>query len=741
MATIDHFRTIWLVDFEFTAPAGECPTPLCVVAHEWRTGWTVRQWLADGAGGTPPYDVGPESLLVAYYSSAEWGCHLAMDWPMPSRVLDLFTEFRALTNGQALPHGRSLLGAMTHYGLPALDAAEKDEMRKLAMRGGEYSESERSALLSYCESDVQSLAKLLPAMLPAIDLPRALLRGRYMTAAAAMEFRGIPIDTERLLQLRTHWETVKTRLTDAIDPNGDIYTPALRIDPESTGGANLFQAAEDYGVNRFTLAAAVEDLHEQEREAIKDQREAIQAARKVTGITFEKACKWEGDGHDYASWPGLDVTARSLAGEYPALNIGEGYSSATGVDDNDYAARLWELLRQPDPTAGRKFDNDRVRRAAQLVSDSGDGHRLSGPRAFSVERFTHFLVDRGIAWPRLESGALALDRETFRERAKLYPESIGPIRELKHARDELRSIDLTVGADGRNRCLLSAFSSRTGRNQPSNSRFVFGFAVWLRSLIQPMEGRALAYVDWSGQEYAIAAALSNDANMIADYLSGDPYLAFGRRINAVPMGATKKTHAHERDCLKVACGLGALYGAGPDTVANVLGVAKFQAREWLAAHRRVYRDYWRWSDAIVDHAMLTGRMQTCFGWPLQITAETKGRSLRNFPMQSHGAEMMRLAACLAVEQGIEVCAPIHDAFLIEADDAAIDAETERMQAIMEQAAALVIPGLKMRTDAKIIRHPDRFSDPRGDAFWEKVTAILDELTAEAALDVSGEMAW
>ena len=50
------------------------------------------------------------------------------------------------------------------------------------------------AILDYCESDVVALARLLPRMLPHIDLPRALLRGRYMAAAAAMEHAGVPID-------------------------------------------------------------------------------------------------------------------------------------------------------------------------------------------------------------------------------------------------------------------------------------------------------------------------------------------------------------------------------------------------------------------------------------------------------------------------------------------------------------------------------------------------------------------
>ena len=71
-----------------------------------------------------------ETLFVAYYSSAEWGCHLALGWPMPLRVLDLYAEFCCLTSGTRPLHGRGLLGALAHYSLPALDAAEKAEMSR-----------------------------------------------------------------------------------------------------------------------------------------------------------------------------------------------------------------------------------------------------------------------------------------------------------------------------------------------------------------------------------------------------------------------------------------------------------------------------------------------------------------------------------------------------------------------------------------------------------------------------------
>ena len=56
---------------------------------------------------------------------------------------------RRNTNGLDPYCGNGLLGALAWHGLDAMDAAEKESMRKLAMRGGPWSEYERRALLDY----------------------------------------------------------------------------------------------------------------------------------------------------------------------------------------------------------------------------------------------------------------------------------------------------------------------------------------------------------------------------------------------------------------------------------------------------------------------------------------------------------------------------------------------------------------------------------------------------------------
>jgi DNA polymerase I len=169
---LDGFREVVAADFEFVAAPGERPDPVCLVAHELRSGRRLRVWR-DEFGRAPPYAHGPDVLFVAFYASAEIGCCRVLGWPAPERILDLFIEFRARTNGLTTPLGSGLLGALATFGLDAMGATEKEEMRALILRGGPWSSDERNAILDYCEEDVAALERLLPAMLPKIDLPRA----------------------------------------------------------------------------------------------------------------------------------------------------------------------------------------------------------------------------------------------------------------------------------------------------------------------------------------------------------------------------------------------------------------------------------------------------------------------------------------------------------------------------------------------------------------------------------------
>lgn len=563
-----HFDRITLVDFEFTAPEGENPKPICMVAYEVHK----KKWiqLALNKGTKCPLNLDHKTLYVAFYASAEIGCHLSLDWPIPINVLDLYTEFRCLTNGKPVK-GRSLVDALVYFGLSSTIPIEKKEMRELAMRGGVYSEKEMYDLIQYCKSDVTALIHLLTKMAPIIDLNFALLRGLYMTCCARMERNGIPIDVSLLTKLNKNWDQIKLELVKRVDTAFGVY----------------------------------------------------------------------------------------------------------------------------------------------------EGTR------FKEKKFQKYLLEKGINWPRTPSKKLSLSDDTFKDIVLRYPE-LQPLRELRSTLGKMRLASLTVGQDGRNRNLLSAFSSKTSRNQPSNTKLIYGPSVWMRSLIKPSKGNALAYIDWSQQEFGIAAALSNDENMKLAYLSGDPYLTFGIQAGAIPRTGTKQSHKAERELFKQ-CALAVQYGMGARSLGQRIGKDPSYGQELLNLHRKTYPKFWRWNDAAVTSAQVRKEIKSVYGWKLNVNHTTNARTLANFPMQANGAEMLRLAIIFAIEMGVKVCVPVHDAILIESRTTDLERDIALTQEAMLKASKHILEDFGLRTDVERVKYPDRYSDDRGKAIWENVVEIVNEL--------------
>ena len=128
--------------------------------------------------------------------------------------------------------------------------------------------------------------------------------------------------------------------------------------------------------------------------------------------------------------------------------------------------------------------------------------------------------------------------------------------------------------------------------------------------------------------------------------------------------------------------------------------------------------------------MLRGHLDTVLGWRVWVGSGTNGRSLRNFPMQANGAEMLRLACCLATERGVRVAAPVHDALLVVAPQERLEAVLESTVRAMDEACDIVLGGrLRLRTDAEVVSYPKRYMDPRGARMWEVVWQIVEDLEA------------
>ncbi len=568
---LSGFRETWLINFELDVPVelgGVSPIPLAFEAWEWGSRRVIRISGDDlNNFSQVPFPVGDDALVVVYDASKQVAGFLAKGWPIPSNIVDLFIEFRCLTNGLRVPCGNELSGSLVYFGLDAFNVGNP-MLRKQSKNNDSqtgYTIRENFASDKVVDgTNICALKQLFRAMESHLDLPRALLRGRYGAAAAVMERNGIPIDVMLFEQLSQNWQKIQMGL--------------------------VAEMGSKYGV--------------------------------FDGLTFK------------------------------------------------------------------------------------------------VDRFSRYLKDQEINWPLLSMGQLDLSDDTFKFMSHKYPQ-LASLRDLRKSLSQIRLSTLAVGHDGRNRCSLSMFASRTGRNQPSSNQFIFGMSVWLRSLIRPGHGQGLAYVDFLQQEFGIAAALSGDTQMMRAYESGDPYIAFAKQAEVVPSWGSKVTHPTERDQFKATV-LALQYGMGAESLACRIGKSKVQAQVLMDLHRKTYQKFWGWSDAVLNEALLGERLWTVFGWKIHTHDNTNERSLRNFPVQANGAEILRLTCIQLLADGVKLCAPIHDAVLIEAPLSELDATVKHTQNVMRTASAAVLNGFCLDSDAKLVRYPDRYVDDRGTRMWNAV---------------------
>ena len=98
-------------------------------------------------------------------------------------------------------------------------------------------------------------------------------------------------------------------------------------------------------------------------------------------------------------------------------------------------------------------------------------------------------------------------------------------------------------------------------------------------------GKALAYLDWSAEEIAIAAVLSGDQRLLEVVSKGDPYLGFARLAGLAPADATKDTSRDPRTLQDALLGVG--YGVrSPRSPAT--STAASEARQLLRLYRETF---------------------------------------------------------------------------------------------------------------------------------------------------------
>src|SRR6516225_7448769 len=459
--------------------------------------------------------------------------------------------------------------------------------------------------------------------------------------------------------------------------------------------------AQDIGEGRW---------HEHGREAVfayceEDVRASTELlCRQVRGhdlrppVDADRVMRWS----TYCAKTVARIQARGMPIDVPLWNV---------VQENK-AAVIRALLQRFDPSWGH---------TDSIYTPEGE---------WSDFRFEQWLVRAGItAWPRLQSGKIELEGNAFRLMYSAHP-AIEGLHALRDSLGVIVRARIPIGRDGRNRPSLFPFGTATGRNAQAKS--LFNAHAAMRSFMKFPEDSIGLYLDWRTQEIGVAAARSGDEALAEAYRSGDIYhsLALMCGLTAESDVKTwKRNNTGQRQQMK-ALQLGISYGMGVRSQARGLDRHPLIASEVIIRHQQKFPRFWEWRADTAQRVMLERHIESEFdGWPLHISNSPNQRSLYNFPMQSGGAEMLRLAACRLCDAGLVPSMLVHDGILLELQR---PEQVEQAIAIMRQAGAEVCGGLEIGVDIdQRLERGARYRDKRDVArkMWDTIMDVLVEIGA------------
>ena len=333
---------------------------------------------------------------------------------------------------------------------------------------------------------------------------------------------------------------------------------------------------------------------------------------------------------------------------------------------------------------------------------------------FNHKKFDELIIRNKLThrWQRMKSGHFTTNKKVIKNH--LDNEDIKKFNEIRTFQNMTKLTSYSPGQDGRVRTSINMFGTVTGRASPSSARYPFSASKWARNFIKPSYGSYLVYIDYTSQEPGIMGYLSKDENLIKAYQSGDIYIHTAKLFNYLPENAVRDKKNKEREDIRnlfKVLYLANSYGQGPRAVAEALRCTENHAKFLQKKYREIYHKYFTWIEGFIEAGLHKKYLTTIYGWQRHIKDlfQTKDgkrtdirRSLLNWPIQSHGAEILRKALIDLTDENFEVCALVHDAVLIQIPIPEFKQRLEEAKQIMVNASVDVVGG-PIRVDHEVIK--------------------------------------
>ncbi|MBQ7303174.1 MAG: DNA polymerase I [Clostridia bacterium] len=272
-----------------------------------------------------------------------------------------------------------------------------------------------------------------------------------------------------------------------------------------------------------------------------------------------------------------------------------------------------------------------------------------------------------------------------------------------------------IDTDGRVRSSFNQTETRTGRissTEPNLQNIPVRTAVGreLRRFFHAREGYLLIDADYSQIELRVLAHMAQDKTMLDAFNTGvDIHRVTASQVFGVaPDEVTSQMRSHAK-----AVNFGIIYGIGPHSLSQDIGVSFGQAKQYIADYLRHYASVDRFMQGLIDSAKESGYAKTLLGRRRPLpelrtgNAITRGfgeRVARNMPIQGTAADIIK-AAMVAVWRGLRERFPdarllltVHDELIVEAPAVQAEAVAAFVAAAMANAARLSV---RLDTDVHV----------------------------------------
>lgn len=212
-----------------------------------------------------------------------------------------------------------------------------------------------------------------------------------------------------------------------------------------------------------------------------------------------------------------------------------------------------------------------------------------------------------------------------------------------------------------------------------------------KEILSPPLGGSYVLLDFSSQELVIAAVKARDKNILTLYQQGDLYTALSNQVTngELPRDSFKSL------IIKI------LYGQAPMNAAEDLGINEVDAFRWIKKLKTITKLLDNFLDEQACNAYSIGEIRS-LDWRMSVDSETSFLTLRNWPIQSCGADILH-RGCLALHaSGIPLLLTNHDSFLILVDNKNAKETILLAERLLRDASAEVLGGYQLKIKNELI---------------------------------------